>query len=418
MDEDEIRENIHNCVIPGNSDPAEVERLSCHGDGEKFKSLGDNDDSGITETPSRTSSISQSTTDRIDSDLESIASASQLTSSRRHSGSSPQKGNVRFQTDVEDSLTCSSETLNPENVKVPILGYETMEERSRFTVFRLCVQKSEHDVWHVFRRYTDFVQLNDRLRKCFPNIRLSLPPKRWFRDNFDKNFIEDRQLGLQAFIDNCVGHKEICNSKPVREFFCFDDPPGPHDSIEESRALCESLEDTMYNLRKELKEKNSEIDLLHDELALYKRQVEMLTTALRKNNESKSSSESPVSSTSLAECDLLTCTEVDQSQLQTKTTVEKVSENCTNYQSRSLDGFLPMTAAKFRLGGRFWTNIFEEEEDISKSESVALGEVTPAQIEESPTVKPSSSPEDKTTKKKKRSSIFKFRNRPSAVEMN
>jgi hypothetical protein len=37
----------------------------------------------------------------------------------------------------------------------------------------------------------------------------------------------------------------------------------------------------MYSLRKELKEKNSEIDLLHDELALYKRQVEMLTTALR-----------------------------------------------------------------------------------------------------------------------------------------
>lgn len=47
------------------------------------------------------------------------------------------------------------------------------------------------------------------------------------------------------------------------------------------KALCESLEDTVYRLRKDLVEKNSEIDLLHDELALYKRQVEMLTTALR-----------------------------------------------------------------------------------------------------------------------------------------
>lgn len=47
------------------------------------------------------------------------------------------------------------------------------------------------------------------------------------------------------------------------------------------KALCESLEDTVYRLRKELVEKNSEIDLLNDELALYKRQVEMLTTALR-----------------------------------------------------------------------------------------------------------------------------------------
>jgi hypothetical protein len=57
MDEDEIRENIQNCVIPGNSDPVEVERLSCHGDEEKFKSLGDNDDSGITGTPRLGNSI-------------------------------------------------------------------------------------------------------------------------------------------------------------------------------------------------------------------------------------------------------------------------------------------------------------------------------------------------------------------------
>jgi hypothetical protein len=31
----------------------------------------------------------------------------------------------------------------------------------------------------------------------------------------------------------------------------------------------------------------------------------------------------------LAECDLLTCTEADQSQLQSETTAEKVAENCT-----------------------------------------------------------------------------------------
>lgn len=35
-------------------------------------------------------------------------------------------------------------------------------------------------------------------------------------------------------------HKDdsfLFSSKPVREFFCFDDPPGPHDSIEESRVI-------------------------------------------------------------------------------------------------------------------------------------------------------------------------------------
>ena len=28
----------------------------------------------------------------------------------------------------------------------------------------------------------------------------------------------------------------VVPSRPVRDFFCFDDPPGPHDSLEESRV--------------------------------------------------------------------------------------------------------------------------------------------------------------------------------------
>lgn len=45
----------------------------------------------------------------------------------------------------------------------------------------------------------------------FPGFRLSLPPKRWFKDNYDSNFLEDRQLGLQAFLQNLVAHKDIAN---------------------------------------------------------------------------------------------------------------------------------------------------------------------------------------------------------------
>lgn len=56
MDEDEIRKSIQDCAIPENYDPAEVERLSLNENGvntaeSKFRSVGDNDDSGLTETP-------------------------------------------------------------------------------------------------------------------------------------------------------------------------------------------------------------------------------------------------------------------------------------------------------------------------------------------------------------------------------
>ncbi|KAF3703371.1 Sorting nexin-16 [Channa argus] len=140
-----------------------------------------------------------------------------------------------------------------------VLGYEVMEERAKFTVYKILVRKSTDESWVVFRRYADFSRLNDKLKEMFPGFRLSLPPKRWFKDNYDSDFLEDRQLGLQAFLQNLVAHKDIANCQAVREFLCLDDPPGPFDSLEESRAFCETLEESNYRLQKELLEKQKEI---------------------------------------------------------------------------------------------------------------------------------------------------------------
>ncbi|XP_051542597.1 sorting nexin-16 isoform X2 [Myxocyprinus asiaticus] len=143
-----------------------------------------------------------------------------------------------------------------------VLGYEVMEERAKFTVYKVLVKKTPEESWVVFRRYTDFSRLNDKLKEMFPGFRLSLPPKRWFKDNYETDFLEDRQLGLQAFLQNLVAHKDIANCVAVREFLCLDDPPGPFDSLEESRAFCETLEECNYRLQKELLEKQREISCL------------------------------------------------------------------------------------------------------------------------------------------------------------
>lgn len=50
-----------------------------------------------------------------------------------------------------------------------------------------------------------------QLKEVFPGFRLSLPPKRWFKDNYNSDFLEDRQLGLQAFLQNLVAHKDVAN---------------------------------------------------------------------------------------------------------------------------------------------------------------------------------------------------------------
>ncbi|XP_041659913.1 sorting nexin-16-like [Cheilinus undulatus] len=143
-----------------------------------------------------------------------------------------------------------------------LLGYEILEERAKFTVYKIHVTTSEGDSWVIFRRYTDFCRLNDKLKELYPGCSLALPPKRWFRDNYDEEFLEERLGGLQSFLHSLTLHKEAVKSDAVRRFLCLADPPGPFDSLVESRAFCETLEETNHRLQRELLDNQREVDAL------------------------------------------------------------------------------------------------------------------------------------------------------------
>ncbi|KAM9307798.1 sorting nexin-16 [Gastrophryne carolinensis] len=177
-----------------------------------------------------------------------------------------------------------SEELEERPSTPTILGYEVMEERAKFTIYKVLVRRSPDESWVVFRRYTDFSRLNDKLKEMFPGFRLALPPKRWFKDNYDLDFLEDRQLGLQAFLQNLVAHKDISNCAPVRLFLCLDDPPGPFDSLEESRAFCETLEETNYRLQRDLAEKQKELETLKKLLNEKQLHIQTLESQIRDMN--------------------------------------------------------------------------------------------------------------------------------------
>ncbi|XP_012578538.1 PREDICTED: sorting nexin-16 isoform X2 [Condylura cristata] len=190
---------------------------------------------------------------------------------------------IEYSTRPKENEEQNPETVNWENrPSTPtILGYEVMEERAKFTVYKILVRKTPEESWVVFRRYTDFSRLNDKLKDMFPGFRLALPPKRWFKDNYNTDFLEDRQLGLQAFLQNLIAHKDIANCLAVREFLCLDDPPGPFDSLEESRAFCETLEETNYRFQKELLEKQKEVESLKKLLTEKQLHIDTLENRLR-----------------------------------------------------------------------------------------------------------------------------------------
>lgn len=156
----------------------------------------------------------------------------------------------------------NSDAIHPSlisnGLRIPILGYEVMEERARFTVYKLRVQLKNGMCWYIFRRYTDFVRLLSQLKRQKLSIsHLSLPRKKWLGDNFAPSFLEGRLRGLQAFVNGILSSSHLMETVCVREFFCLSQPPTLSDTAEESRAIFEALEDTIYDLRQQLRERDA-----------------------------------------------------------------------------------------------------------------------------------------------------------------
>lgn len=179
---------------------------------------------------------------------------------------------------VQNSISSIDLSLHREEIKkfeslqIPIVGYEVMEERARFTIYKLKVEDDKRDQsWLVFRRYTDFVRLYSRIKAEQPNLMLPLPGKRWFRDNFEPAFLEERVRGLQIFV-NAILNK-LPNHRVVREFFCLDEPPQVFSYQPEVQAVYGALEDSITTLKMQLKQKDATIMHLQKRLAQLEGQV-------------------------------------------------------------------------------------------------------------------------------------------------
>lgn len=117
------------------------------------------------------------------------------------------------------------------------------------------------------RRYTDFVRLNNKLKSQFPHLPpLILPRKKLFGDNFSSIFLTNRVQGLQSFINTVLEKRTLRNSQPVRDFFCLDEPPAYPENTEECRAIFEAQEDTINQLKLQLRAKDEAISTLQQQL--------------------------------------------------------------------------------------------------------------------------------------------------------
>ncbi|XP_072296211.1 PX domain-containing protein kinase-like protein isoform X2 [Eucyclogobius newberryi] len=94
---------------------------------------------------------------------------------------------------------------------------EASQNLQSHTEYIIRVQRglSSENCWQVIRRYSDFDALNSALMVC--GISLPLPPKKLI-GNMDREFIAERQRGLQAYLDRITQHPLLCSCLSVKRF--------------------------------------------------------------------------------------------------------------------------------------------------------------------------------------------------------
>ncbi|XP_049819422.1 sorting nexin-16 isoform X2 [Aethina tumida] len=168
---------------------------------------------------------------------------------------------------AEDNRNFYSDPHSPCSFRMPIVGYEIMEERPKFTVYKIKVENTETGgFWYVFRRYTDFVRLCNKIKRSHPDVVRYLPRKRWFKNNYDSLFLEERVNDLQTLVNAILNIPELLTSQDIQDFFCLNEAPVYSDTNDESRIVLEALEETINDLKQQIQEKDMALDALHDNL--------------------------------------------------------------------------------------------------------------------------------------------------------
>lgn len=168
-----------------------------------------------------------------------------------------------------------------ENLQTEITCHEIKPACNRHTVYKIYVHNADKQGWFIMRRYREFYKLRSDLKKVFPVKEFSLPPKRYFGDNFDPRFLNSRRQGLQGFLYMITRQKEVLMSSPVVDFLSLNNPPTVLEDVGQCKAIIEQLESELTKLKIDKDEHHSSISTTNGQIAELHNQKQAILAALR-----------------------------------------------------------------------------------------------------------------------------------------
>lgn len=107
------------------------------------------------------------------------------------------------------------------SIQSVVVGKE--EDGREFALYVVEVQRQAGDqmpaaVWVVTRRYSEFHELHQRLRRRYPSTRDLEFPRRRVVMKLQKAFLQNRRLGLETYLQQLLRMPDVCRSRELRSF--------------------------------------------------------------------------------------------------------------------------------------------------------------------------------------------------------
>ncbi|KIX95587.1 uncharacterized protein Z520_08707 [Fonsecaea multimorphosa CBS 102226] len=125
------------------------------------------------------------------------------------------------------------------SIKSVVVGKE--DDGREFALYVIEVQRQAGDqmpaaVWAIPRRYSEFHELHQRLRRRYPSTRNLEFPRRRVVMKLQKQFLQNRRLALEHYLQQLLQMPDVCRSRELRSFLSQSSIKSHQDTSKESNA--------------------------------------------------------------------------------------------------------------------------------------------------------------------------------------
>lgn len=137
-------------------------------------------------------------------------------------------------------------------IRIKSILFEKEDDGREYAAYIIEIQRNAGEqmpaaTWTINRRYSEFLELHQKLREMYPTIRNANFPRRRMVMKLQAEFLQKRKLALEQYLREILSLPEVCRSRELRTFLSENGPGSSSGSLNENEENKKDLISRLFN---------------------------------------------------------------------------------------------------------------------------------------------------------------------------